>query len=107
GRRQPPARLTWRTWLNHYRGRRITLLCARSRAEEICRSARCQQQTAQHCKCSCRPELALAAKTIQPTVWTIAKHSFGFDESLSRNTNILRDSLQADGSRHHGGNRHT
>ena len=52
GRRQRPARLTRRTRLHHYRGRRISLLCARSRAEKICWSDRYQEQATQPRKCS-------------------------------------------------------
>jgi hypothetical protein len=74
-RRQSPARRSRRSRLNHYRRRRISLLRARSRGVEIWWSARRKEQHPQHSKCSCRPELALAGKTIEPPVRTIAKHS--------------------------------
>src|SRR5438105_7164927 len=73
GRRQPLARFTWRARLNYYRGRRFSLLCDRSRAEEICWSAHCEEAT-QHRKCLRRPELAHVAKTIKPRIRNIANH---------------------------------
>lgn len=102
GRRQPLARLTGRTRLNHHRRRRTSLLCARSRPEETYWSARGQEhaKATQYCKCWCRPKLATAGKTIRPPVRNIAKQ-FHLDsgESWSRNTNILQGSRQTDGTR--------
>src|SRR5215470_17036508 len=76
-RRQSLAGLPWRTRLNHYRPRRISLLCACSG------KTRCEEHGTQDSECSSRAELK-----IQTPAQIVAGH-LQLDESVPRNINIL------------------